>query len=339
MFVNGRMPITSVALFCCICLFSSAAVSGDAVMSRPIAIVIHGGAGTIHRANLDEETEAAYRAILEEAVTAGHAILKTGGSSSDAVLEAIQIMEDSELFNAGRGAVLNHKGDAELDASIMIGSDRSAGAVAALRRIKNPIRLAAKVLTESPHVMLMGDGAEEFAVNHGFELVDNDYFITERRKMQLRNLQIKDEIRLSEDNDEKFGTVGAVAIDRDGVITAGTSTGGMTNKRFGRIGDSPIIGAGTYADDRCGISATGHGEYFIRAAVAHDICARARYLKVSLYLAAYEVVKTKLVEMGGDGGVIGIDHQADVVMQFNSKGMYRASINRKGELFVGIFRD
>jgi beta-aspartyl-peptidase (threonine type) len=227
----------------------------------------------------------------------------------------------------------------------MDGHDRSAGAVAGIAHIRNPILLAEKVLTDSPHVMLIGAGAEEFAQGQGFELVDNAYFQTERRRKQLKRLQAQGgQISLSEDTsddfepDKQLGTVGAVAIDRKGNIAAGTSTGGMTNKRFGRIGDSPIIGAGTYADENCGISATGHGEYFIRAAVAHDICARVRYQGVSLSEAANTVVNEVLVNMGADGGVIAIDKDAEITTPFNSVGMYRAMIDRNGVLSVGIFR-
>lgn len=332
-------PVFSFALYAILSALPSLPVLGDDdSMEKPVAIVIHGGAGTIDRQKLDPETEAACREKLEEAVTAGHRILKYGGTSLEAVAAAIRVMEDSELFNAGRGAVLNHKGDAELDASIMVGSDLSAGAVAAVRHIQNPIQLAARVMMESPHVMLIGEGAEEFAVNQGFELIDNNYFKTGRREEQLKRLQMDDRIGLSEDEESKFGTVGAVALDGSGVIAAGTSTGGMTNKRFGRVGDSPIIGAGTYADDSCGISATGHGEFFIRAAVAHDICARARYLNQTLAQAADEVVNDKLVKMGADGGVVGLDSDGRISMPFNSAGMYRASIDSSCELYVGIFR-
>lgn len=308
--------------------------------SPPIAIVIHGGAGTISREKLTPEMESDYRRTLEAAVRAGHEILQQGGTSRTAVIAAITLLEDSPLFNAGRGAVLNHLGDVELDASIMDGADLNAGAVAGVRHIKNPITLAARVIDDSPHVMLIGDGAEEFAETQGFDLVENSYFKTERRIEQLK--QAQDRITLSEDPSDEItkpiGTVGAVALDQHGRITAGTSTGGMTNKRFGRVGDSPIIGAGTYADDQCGVSATGHGEYFIRAAVAHDICARVRYQKVTLEQAADTVVMDRLAAMGADGGIVALDNKGNVTMPFNSVGMYRASINPDGEIFIGIFR-
>ncbi len=321
-------------------LLSPVGVGDDKL--NPIAIVIHGGAGTIDKSLMTREKETAYRDKLTDAVEAGYAVLKDGGSSRDAVIAAVVIMEDSPLFNAGHGAVFNHQAEVELDASIMEGLDLNAGAVAGVQRVKNPILLADKVLSASPHVMLMGEGAETFAVSQGFELVDNSYFHTERRLEQLKKVQEKDGLTLSEDDqvdDKKFGTVGAVALDRDGTITAATSTGGMTNKQFGRIGDSPIIGAGTYADNSaCGISATGHGEFFIRAAVAHDICARVKYQGISLQKAADEVILERLVEMGGGGGVIGVAPDGDVVMSFNSSGMYRAAINREGVLTVSIFK-
>jgi len=313
---------------------------------RPVSIVIHGGAGTILKEKMAEEVEKAYRERLADAVTRGHEVLKKGGSSREAVVAAIVAMEDSDLFNAGRGAVFTHEGKVELDASIMEGRHLYAGAIAGVTRIKNPILLASKVLETSPHVMLVGEGAEVFASDHNIEMVENDYFHTERRRKALeRAIANEQKISLSEDVDDPYdfvsdkrGTVGAVAIDRFGDITAGTSTGGMTNKRFGRIGDSPIIGAGTYADNKaCGISATGHGEYFIRAAVAHDICARVLYKGISLQEAADEVVHDKLIKMGADGGVIGIDTDGNIVYSFNSAGMYRASINAEGELSTGIF--
>ena len=314
-------------------------------LAAPYSIVIHGGAGTILRDKMSPGVEADYRRVLTKAVKAGHSVLAHGGNSEDAVIQAILVMEDSALFNAGHGAVFTHNGDVELDASIMRGTDLNAGAVAGVKRVRNPILLAQQVMQNSPHVMLMGDGAEDFAETQGLELVDNSYFHTERRRRQLERVIASNQaVAASEDSSDdfetqKFSTVGAVALDQAGNITAGTSTGGMTNKRYGRIGDSPIIGAGTYADNQaCGISATGHGEYFIRAAVAHDICARVKYQGVDLGTAATAVINEKLVQMGGAGGIIGIDPQGNVVYAFNTTGMYRASIDKSGQLDVRIFR-
>ena len=314
--------------------------------AAPISIVIHGGAGTIVRDKMSAEVEAEYRQVLTQAVRAGHVVLQQGGSSSDAVTKAIVVMEDSPLFNAGHGAVFTHDGEVELDASIMRGHDLNAGAVTGVKRVRNPILLAQQVMLNSPHVMLMGAGAEAFAQTRAIKMVDNSYFHTERRRRQLqRVIDSNKDVAASEDpsddfEERKFSTVGAVALDQHGNISAGTSTGGMTNKRYGRIGDSPIIGDGTYADNRaCGISATGHGEYFIRAAVAHDICARVQYQGLSLSSAADAVINGTLVTMGGDGGVIGIDPKGQIVYAFNTPGMYRASIDASGKLDVQIFRN
>lgn len=322
--------------------------------SQKAAIVIHGGAGTILRERLSAQVEADYRARLEESVKAGHAVLAADGSSLDAVVAAITVMEDSPLFNAGHGSVLTHNGTVEMDAAMMEGRDLNAGAVAGVKHVKNPITLAHRVLQHSPHVMLMGEGAELFARDEGFAFVDNAWFATDRRRRQLERLLREDaggtalsEADLPEDDDDldaalkdkSRSTVGAVAIDCRGDIAAGTSTGGMTNKRFGRIGDSPIIGAGTYADNMTGgISATGHGEVFIRAVAAHDICARAAYKGITLQQAADEVVLEKLQTMGGDGGVVGIDSQGNVIVSFNSSGMYHAWIDVRGQMVIGIFK-
>ena len=317
----------------------------NSALASDTAIVIHGGAGTILKEKMSESVEADYRQALKLSVTTGHKILETGGTSTDAVIAAIKIMEDSPLFNAGRGAAFNHDGKVELDASIMNGDDLNAGATTGVQTVRNPILLALAILDNSPHVMLMGRGAEAFAKNQGLESVENNYFYTERRYQQLMRAQaVKDGTALSESPDDDFepqifSTVGAVAIDRNGTIVAGTSTGGMTNKRFGRIGDSPIIGAGTYADSRyCGISATGHGEYFIRAAVSYDICAQVNYKKVTLQKAADEVIQNKLVRMGGEGGIIGIDARANISYSFNTPGMYRAGIDKTGKIEIAIFR-
>jgi len=327
-------------------------VSATESQESPIAIVIHGGAGTIQRELMSDEMESRYREVLANAIESGYQILKNDGSSTEAVIATISILEDSPLFNAGHGAVFNHDGNIELDASIMQGGDLNAGAVAAVSRVKNPITLALAVLEHSPHVMLVGEGAEMFAQQQGIGLVSNQYFKTERRRLQLEEILAKEKgVSLSKTppnallaayrfDEKKLGTVGAVAIDKNGDIAAGTSTGGMTNKRFGRVGDVPVIGAGTYADNNsCGISATGHGEYFIRAAVAHDICARMEYKGVSLQQAQDEVVQGKLVKMNGSGGVIGVDKDANVAFSFNSLGMYRASIDKGGVRQIKIFND
>jgi len=303
----------------------------------PVAIVIHGGAGTFTREGMNPDMVAAYRSTLREAVTTGHQILKQGGSSLDAVTAAIRIMEDSPLFNAGKGAVFNHDGVNELDASIMDGSNLAAGAVAGLQHIRNPVDLARLVMQKSRHVMLFGTGAEEFAQTQGMELVSQDYFYTERRWRQLQQAR---KLRLSGVEPTIFGTVGAVALDMQGNLAAATSTGGMTDKQYGRVGDSPIIGAGTYADNNsCAVSATGHGEFFIRAAVAHDLCARMSYGGRSLAQAADELVNKKLVDMGGEGGIIALAPNGDIAMVYNSEGMFRAAVRPDGSVTVGIFDD
>ncbi|NCF43926.1 MAG: beta-aspartyl-peptidase [Proteobacteria bacterium] len=314
-------------------------------LAGPHAIVIHGGAGTILRDHMSAEVEAEYRRTLTKAVTAGHQVLAGGGNSSDAVIQAVLILEDSPLFNAGRGAVFTNAGQVELDASIMRGDDLNAGAVTGVKRVRSPILLAEQVMLNSPHVMLMGSGAESFAAAQKLEMVDNDYFHTKRRRDQLQQAIAREQnVSIPVPNDayevRKFSTVGAVALDANGTIAAATSTGGMTNKRYGRIGDSPIIGAGTYADNSaCGISATGHGEYFIRAAVAYDICARVKYQGIDLAAASEAVINGTLQAMGGSGGVIGIDPAGEVVYSFNTPGMYRASIDTSGQLDVRIFRE
>ncbi len=324
--------------------------------AETFALAIHGGAGTLLRSEMSAEREAEYRAVLERSLHAGYTVLQKGGSSVDAVTAAITIMEDSPLFNAGKGAVFNYDGKNELDASIMDGGTLKAGAVAGVQRVKNPILLARAVMDKSAHVMLMGEGAEKFAAENNIELVDPSYFHTDWRWQQLQKLKAKDKdaTKLSEDhdktlpaksaellrvNDNKFGTVGAVALDKNGQLAAATSTGGMTNKRWGRVGDSPIIGAGTYANSFCAVSATGHGEFFIRANVAHDICARVEYLHEDIQTAGDRVVMDKLKKMGGEGGVIIIDRQGRVALPFNSTGMYRASIDVTGKKVVAIFRD
>jgi L-asparaginase / beta-aspartyl-peptidase len=298
----------------------------------PITIVVHGGAGTIKPSSMTPELEKAYHAKLKEALDKGYALLEKGASSMDAVVEVISMLEDSPLFNAGKGSVFTHDGRNEMDASIMHGKNRMAGAVAGVTNIRNPIKAAQAVMLESQHVLLAGKGAEDFAQGRGLEIVDPSYFFDSTRYEQLQKaLQQKSAFLSEEDIDDKFGTVGCVALDINGNIVAGTSTGGMTNKQFGRIGDSPIIGAGTYANNStCGISATGHGEFFIRLAVAHDISAMMDYGKLSLKEAADKVVMQKLASLGGSGGVIGLSHDGEIVMTFNTEGMYRG-YRRQGE--------
>lgn len=303
-----------------------------------VAIAIHGGAGTITRDAMTQESEQAFRGKLEQAVRAGHVVLTGGGSSVEAVRAAINIMEDSPLFNAGKGAVFNAAGQNELDASIMEGAGLNAGAVAAVHRIRNPIDLAIKVMTDSRHVMMIGDGAELFASEQGFELVDPAYFHTEHRWQQLQEKQAEETAGITLPQDF-FSTVGAVALDRHGNLAAGTSTGGMTNKRFGRVGDSPIIGAGTYANnDSCAVSGTGHGEFFIRYVVASNICTRVA-AGASVAEAGQTVINGILVEAGGEGGVIIMGKDGSIAMPHNTPGMYRASIDAQGQLFVGIYGD
>ncbi len=308
-------------------------------------IVIHGGAGTILKKNMSDSLENAYKAKLKEAITTGHSILKNGGTSLEAVTATINIMEDSPLFNSGKGAVFTHEETNELDASIMDGATLNAGAVAGVKRIKNPINLALAVMNDSPHVLLSGDGAEQFAKEQGFNLVDPSYFYTERRYRSLQRVKKREEEnKISfEDpfiNKSKFGTVGCVALDKHGNLAAGTSTGGMTNKRWNRIGDSPIIGAGTYANNAtCAVSSTGWGEYFIRAMVAHDISAMMEYKRISLKEAAEDVIQNKLPALGGDGGIIAIDKVGNVTMEFNTAGMYRAHMNAEGVLVIKIYKE
>ena len=324
-------------------------------------LVVHGGAGTILKENMTAKTEAAYRLKLTQALTAGHTLLKEGGSSEEAVVAAIKVLEDSPLFNAGKGSVYTHDETTEMDASIMRGSDLNAGAIAGVVTIKNPIEAARHVMISSEHVMLTGSGAVEFAKQHGTTIVDTSYFHNELRLNQLKKAKEKERVILDHDgeqgratpppssqtdpnkthkSDDKFGTVGCVALDQHGNLAAGTSTGGMTNKRYGRVGDSPIIGAGTYADNKtCAVSATGHGEYFIRLAVAKEISAQMEHAGKSLTAAAEHVIHTKLTEIGGSGGVICLDAQGNVAMPFNTLGMFRGTVNTEGKIEVRIFKN
>ncbi len=351
----------------CLLLFSILVVGEIALAQNntdKITLVIHGGAGTITRANMSPEKEKAYREVLNNALQKGYTILKSGGTSVQAVEAAIIVMEDSPLFNAGKGAVFTHEGKNELDASVMDGKTLKAGAIAGVTTIKNPIRTAIAVMEKSPHVLLIGKGAETFAKEQKMEIVSPAYFYTEARFQALKNA-IKDEkIELDHSEKEKskvkklpktgavdpenliftegkkFGTVGCVALDQFGNLAAGTSTGGMTNKRYGRVGDAPIIGAGTYANNStCAVSATGHGEFFIRSVVAYDISALMEYKGLGVKQAADEVVMKKLVERGGEGGVIALDKEGNIAMPFNSEGMYRGFIKSNGTSEVLIYKD
>jgi len=323
----------------------------DKVESDNFGIVIHGGAGTILKENMTDSMEIAYKTVLEEAVKAGHEILANGGTSMEAVQRSINIMEDSPLFNAGKGAVFTNEETNELDAAIMDGETLNAGAVAGVTTVKNPINLAFQVMENSPHVLLSGKGAEQFASERGLEIVEPSYFYTEERFQVLQRVKEAEKSKLdSIDNktafydpyvkESKFGTVGCVALDKNGNIAAGTSTGGMTNKKWNRIGDVPIIGAGTYANNAtCAVSGTGWGEYFIRGVVAYDISAMMEYKKMSLKAAAKKVIQKKLTELGGEGGIIAIDNKGNIAMEFNSAGMYRAAMNKEGDLTIGIYSD
>lgn len=322
-------------------------------------LVIHGGAGAISKKYMTPEKEAAYNAKLDEALKAGEDILKNGGSASDAVEAAILVMEDSPLFNAGKGAVFTNDETNEMDASFMDGETKEAGAVAGSTKIRNPISAARKVMEKSPHVLLTGDGANEFAKKEGLEMVDTSYFRDENRFRQLKKVQKKEGAVLDHDGEQGYmevdsssiefnlidlnkelGTVGAVALDMDGNLAAGTSTGGMTNKRYGRVGDSPIIGAGTYADnDYCAVSCTGHGEYFMRYLIAYDIIALMKYTGVSLEEATNQVIHKTLQDAGGTGGLIAVDKDGNIAMPFNTKGMYRGSVNSKGEKQILIYKN
>ncbi len=337
------MNIVRNCLLALITLLGALTMADAQEIDRPVAIAIHGGSGTINKGDFSPERENEIRQALEHAVRSGHAVLAGGGSSLDAITRAVTILEDSPYFNAGKGAVFNAEGKNELDASIMDGASLDAGAVAAVHNVRNPVLLARKVMTDSPHVMLMGDGAEQFGREHGIQFEDDAYFFTDYRWQQLQKAKASpgpEASFLSETPDRWFSTVGAVALDSHGNLAAATSTGGMTNKQWGRVGDSPIIGAGTYADNRsCAVSATGHGEYFIRATVARDICSRVQFKGQGLEAAANEVVMQQLVEMGGSGGIIAADRTGQLALTFNTPGMYRASIDANGNVYVAIYGD
>jgi beta-aspartyl-peptidase (threonine type) len=312
------------------------------------ALVIHGGAGTIRRDLMSPELEAQYRQGLRQALEAGGKVLQEGGSSADAVEATIQVLEEDSLFNSAKGAVFTHEEQVELDASFMDGGSGQAGAVAGVKTIKHPISAARRVMDSSVHVMMAGPGAEAFAAEQGLALVPNAYFYTDKRLRQVQQLKAREagpaldhdsEVEADEPVKKKHGTVGCVALDRQGNLAAGTSTGGMTNKRYGRVGDSPIIGAGTYADNAtCGVSCTGHGEYFIRNVVAYDVAARMKYLGESVQQAADYVINTELVEKGGSGGLIAMDQQGQIAMPFNSSGMFRGYLKAGGEVVIEIYR-
>jgi beta-aspartyl-peptidase (threonine type) len=335
-------------IFLALAAFSAAAVRGDQPMSRAkVVLAIHGGAGVVPRKAMTAEQEGRYRQDLERALRAGFEALRQGGRSLDAVEAAIKVLEDSPRFNAGKGAVFNHEGRNELDASIMEGSGKRAGAVAGLTRIKNPIAAARAVMERSPHVLLIGEGADRFALGQKLEEVNPVYFWTPERWKALQEALEQEAreapARTSQRDalpapDRRFGTVGAVAVDRQGNLAAGTSTGGMTNKRYGRVGDSPIIGAGTYADNAtCAVSATGHGEVFIRHAVAHEINALMMYGKRTVQEAAREVLERLPHEEGGVGGVIALDARGNVALEFNTEGMYRGTITEDGTIEIAIY--
>ncbi|QNH63828.1 isoaspartyl peptidase/L-asparaginase family protein [Hymenobacter sediminicola] len=331
-------------------------------MNSSFALAIHGGAGTISRQLMTPEKEQAYQAALRQSLEAGHAVLRQGGPALDAVEAAVRSLEDCPLFNAGRGAVFTHEGHHEMDAAIMDGRNRAAGAVAGARSVQNPILAARLVMEKTDHVLLAYPGADELAREHGLPLQPAEYFFTQQRYDQLQEALQEGRMRLdhsepvhpettapvsepaafasNEDPKKKMGTVGAVARDQYGNLAAATSTGGMTNKRYSRIGDSPIIGSGTFADNRtCAISCTGHGEFFLRAVVAHDISCLMEYRGLSLAEACRVVVHDKLAPIGGEGGLVAVDAAGNIALPFNSEGMYRGSIGSASDLYIGIYKD
>jgi L-asparaginase / beta-aspartyl-peptidase len=314
---------------------------------RTYTLAIHGGAGTILKEDMTPELEQAYLTGLQQALDAGFAVLEQGGSSVNAIKATIVILEDNMLFNAGRGSVFTKKGLQEMDAAIMDGRTLDAGAVTGVRNVRNPIELATEVMINSNHVFLSGKGASDFAIKQGIKLEPDEYFFSQFRYDQWKSIRDSDTYSLDHTHqrleelmrDKKFGTVGAVACDQQGNIAAATSTGGMTNKKFGRIGDSPIIGAGTYANNRtCGISCTGHGELFIRAVAAHDVSCLMEYQGLSLRDAMEIVVHEKLIAIGGEGGMIGVDSQGNAALVFNSQGMYRGYKSSDGSQLVAIYK-
>ena len=314
---------------------------------QKFSLAIHGGAGTILKEDMTDELEAAYVKALDEALQAGYAVLEQGGKASSAVKAAVVILEDNLLFNAGRGSVFTKKGVQEMDAAIMDGATRAAGAVAGVRNVRNPVELAEEVMTNSNHVFLSGKGANDFAIKQGIKLEPDEYFFSQFRYDQWKELRDSDNYSLDHTHrgveelmkDKKFGTVGAVACDMEGNIAAATSTGGMTNKKYGRIGDSPLIGAGTYANNKtCAISCTGHGEPFIKCVAAYDVSCHMEYKGMDIEEAMKAVVHGKLLELDGEGGMIGIDAEGNVTMQFNSAGMYRGFYKSDGTKEISIYK-
>lgn len=347
----GMQKLSIAALISTVCTLALVpmAVQAETNEQQPIAIAIHGGAGTITRENMSPEREAQFKQALQDALDAGYAILEQGGESIDAVIAAIQLMEENPLFNAGKGAVYTYTGEHELDASIMRGDTLDAGAVSGVKTVRSPIALVRAIMENSRHVMLSGAGAEQFASEQGLERVENSFFNTEHRYQQLERAleQLREQEKTGDhiayqsnwDPNFNMGTVGAVALDRQGNLVAGTSTGGMTAKQYGRIGDSPIIGAGTWADNSsCAVSATGHGEYFIRFHVAAAICSRVKYLGESIATAGEYVIHDTLLPAGGTGGVIILDRDGNVSMPFNTEGMYRGS-KVNGKVTIGIYQE
>ncbi|MDW2126261.1 isoaspartyl peptidase/L-asparaginase [Vibrio sp. 2033] len=312
-------------------------------MTKPFSIAIHGGAGTILREQMSDELQQSILADLEAAVKAGHQILDTGGEALDAVVAAVKVLEDSPNFNAGKGSVLTNNEMVEMDASVMDGRNLAAGAVAGVRHIRNPIELARDVMRNSNHVLLVGEGAEKFAFEQGHEYTEQDYFFIDRRYEQLISMREKGLFALSESrypDDRKHGTVGAVALDQQGNLAAATSTGGVTNKKYNRVGDSALIGCGTVAENGVvAVSTTGVGEFFIRKRVAEDVAARMRYLQEDIHTACEHIIQGDLKQMGGEGGLIAIDAKGEMHFAMNSSGMYRAGINTQGELSVKIYAD
>ncbi len=305
---------------------------------KKIAIAIHGGAGTILKSSMNEEKETAYKNALEAALNSGYSVLEKGGLSLDAVEAAVVSLEDCPLFNAGRGSVFTNNGKHEMDASMMEGKNLVAGAVTGIRNVKNPVRLAHTVMEKSEHVILSGEGAEEFARENNFRFESDEYFFDQLRYDQWIEIRDSGKTQLDHVTEKKFGTVGAVALDQNGNLAAATSTGGMTNKRFGRVGDTPIPGSGTYANNKtCAVSCTGHGEYFLRAVVAYDVSCLMEYKGMSLKQACDYVVKDKLVKMGGEGGLIAVDALGNLELVFNSEGMYRGSRTSEGKNVVAIY--